>query len=151
MRVLLDTNILARIAQSGHPHHAPALAAVDTLRQRGDELFLVPQVLYEFWVICTRPIEQNGLGLQVPVVIEKHEQVKALFTLLPDGDGIFPAWEKLVRQLEVKGKHAHDARLVAAMETHRIDSALTFNAADFSRYPRLTIIDPLSIPPVPRK
>lgn len=151
MRVLLDTNILARMAQPGHPHHASALTAVDTLRRRGDELFLVPQVLYEFWVICTRPIEQNGLGLQVPLVTDKHEQAKALFMVLPDNDSIFPAWERLVRQLEVKGKSAHDARLVAAMETHRIDSALTFNAADFSRYPGLTIIDPLNVPPVPRK
>ena len=147
MRVLLDTNILARMAQPGHPHHAPALTAVDTLRRRGDELFLVPQVLYEFWVICTRPVEQNGLGLPVPVVIEKHEQAKALFTLLADNDGIFLAWEKLVRELHVKGKHAHDARLVAAMEIHRIDSALTFNTTDFSRYPGLTLIDPLNVPP----
>jgi len=145
MRVLLDTNVLARIAQPGHLHHATALTAVDRLRQRGDELFIVPQCLYELWVICTRPVEQNGLGLPVPVVVERHEQAKAVFPLFPDNDAIFPVWERLVRELEVKGKHAHDARLIAAMEIHRIDSLLTFNAADFSRYPGLVLIDPLGV------
>ncbi len=145
MRVLVDTNVPARIAQPGHPHHAVALGAVEILRGRGDELFLVPQVLYEFWVVCTRPLEQNGLGLPVPVVVEKHEQAKALFPILPDNDAIFPAWERLVREFDVRGKHAHDARLVAAMEIHRMDSALTFNAADFSRYARFLVMDPLHV------
>jgi len=138
-------NILARIAQPGHPHHATALTAVDRLRQRGDGLFIVPQCLYELWVICTRPVEQNGLGLPVPVVVERHEQAKTLFTLLPDNDAIFGAWERLVRELQVKGKHAHDARLVAAMEVHRIEALVTFNAADFSRYSGLPLFDPFNV------
>jgi hypothetical protein len=29
---------------------------------RGDEIFLVPQVLVEFWSVATRPDEVNGHG-----------------------------------------------------------------------------------------
>ena len=44
MRILVDTNILLRIAQPGSPHHHDALAALDVLEQAGHELCLVPQV-----------------------------------------------------------------------------------------------------------
>lgn len=63
MNTLLDTNILTRSVQPNHPMHQLAVDAVAALRQQGDQLYLVPQTLYEFWVVCTRPITQNGLGL----------------------------------------------------------------------------------------
>ena len=63
MSVLLDSNILTRLAQHTHPMHATARDAVAALRQGGDTLFIVPQNLYEFWVVATRPIAANGLGL----------------------------------------------------------------------------------------
>jgi hypothetical protein len=36
MNVLLDTNILGRIAEVGHAQHQVASDAVDALRRRGD-------------------------------------------------------------------------------------------------------------------
>lgn len=41
----------------------------------------------------------------------------------------------------VSGKNAHDARLVAAMRVHGIDSILTFNAQDFVRYTEIRVLD----------
>lgn len=41
----------------------------------------------------------------------------------------------------MKGKNAHDARLVAAMVRHGLTHILTFNAQDFSRYRGITIDD----------
>lgn len=63
MKVLLDTNVLLRLAVVSHPTHAEAVAAVYRIRQRGDQPAIVPQVLYEYWVVATRPTSQNGLGL----------------------------------------------------------------------------------------
>ncbi|MCA1639831.1 MAG: hypothetical protein LC768_16145 [Acidobacteria bacterium] len=34
----------------------------------------------------------------------------------------------------VSGKTTHDARIVAAMQTHKIENLLTFNVSDFKRY-----------------
>jgi hypothetical protein len=48
MNVLLDTNILSRMAQPGHVLHQAAFDATAALRLRGDALCLVPQILYEF-------------------------------------------------------------------------------------------------------
>jgi len=61
MRVLVDTNVVARlIPRVGSTTHLVAANAVSHLRTGQHELFLVPQILYEFWVIATRPAEQNG-------------------------------------------------------------------------------------------
>ena len=63
MNVVLDTNILGRMAEPGHLQYQVALDATDAVRRRGDIPCVIPQVLYEFWVIATRPVAQNGLGL----------------------------------------------------------------------------------------
>jgi len=42
----------------------------------------------------------------------------------------------------VSGKKTHDARLVAAMTIQGIAHILTFNSADFARYPGITAIEP---------
>ncbi len=69
MNTLLDTNILTRSLYKTDPLHQPAMEAVDNLRRQGDQLCLVPQNFYEFWVVCTRPIAQNGLGM-TPAEVE---------------------------------------------------------------------------------
>ncbi len=63
MSVLLDTNILARLIQRGHPHQVVAVGAVKRLEDRGDQIYVVPQNLYELWAVCTRPAGENGLGM----------------------------------------------------------------------------------------
>ena len=63
MQVLLDTNVLLRSVEPRHAQHQTSVDATDALRQRGHDLVIVPQVLYEFWSVATRPIEQNGLGM----------------------------------------------------------------------------------------
>lgn len=142
MRFLLDTNILSRTAQPGHPQHATAAQAVDELHRLGNEVFLVPQVLYELWVVCTRPLEDNGLGLTTSEARRKHEQARTLFVVLPDNEKTLATWEELVVQLDVKGKSAHDARLVASMRIHGLTHLLTFNVAHFNRFPGITVIAP---------
>ncbi len=64
--ILLDTNLLARMTDSAHPQCAPARRAVQSLLVgKGERLIVVPQNLYEFWAVATRPLSSNGLGLSV--------------------------------------------------------------------------------------
>jgi predicted nucleic acid-binding protein len=151
MNVLLDTNILGRMAEPGHPHHRPALDATAASKQRGDTPCVVPQVLYEFWVTATRPTAANGLGLSAAKAAVELAKLKGLFTLLPDSAAIYPEWERVVTLHQVTGKSAHDARLVAAMAVHGLTHLLTFNTADFARFPGVVALDPavLAIPSPP--
>jgi predicted nucleic acid-binding protein len=145
MTFLLDTNILTRAAQPHHPMHQPAVDAVAMLRQAEEDLCLVPQNLYEFWVVATRPAGENGLGLPIARAQSDLAQLKALYRILNDTPDILPEWERLILQHEVIGKNGHDARLVAAMIIHGIDRLLTFNVADFRRYREIVALSPETI------
>jgi predicted nucleic acid-binding protein len=64
---------------------------------------------------------------------------------LRDTDQVYAEWRRLVVTYSVSGKPVYDARIVAAMNVHRITHILTFDATGFSRYPGLTILDPLVV------
>ena len=62
MNILLDTNILTRVAQKNHVQHDVARIAVAEIRRQNHFACVMPQNLYEFWAVCTRPIgAKNGL------------------------------------------------------------------------------------------
>jgi predicted nucleic acid-binding protein len=140
--VLLDSNILLRLAQPLHPHHPIARNAVATLHDRGALLCMVPQTVYEFWVVATRPLAANGLELAVSDSQTEVARFKRMFPLLPDQGSLFAEWEQIVYSSQVSGRQAHDARLVAAMRTHGLTELLTFNGSDFRRFPGVTVLDP---------
>jgi predicted nucleic acid-binding protein len=147
--ILLDTNVLARMTDSGNPHCALARRAVHVLLGHGERLIVVPQNLYEFWAVATRnpgppPAGQNGLGMTPDQVSQWLGFFQRRFTLLPDHDELFTRWHALVKALGVKGLKSYDARLVTAMQGYGITQLLTFNAGDFKRFP-VTVIDPASL------
>src|SRR5438477_12166125 len=118
MNVLLDTNIIARVAQPGHPMHGAALAATKALLAQGDTLFLASQSRYEFWVVATRPVANRGLGLPTSKVNAHLIRLRNEFQILHDSPAVLNAWARLVVQHDVKGKNAHDTRLVAVMSAN---------------------------------
>jgi predicted nucleic acid-binding protein len=145
MNYPVDTNILSRLAEPGHPMHQPALDAVKRLVSEGHTLHIVPQNLYEFWVVCTRPTAVNGLGKTAAEAAVELASLKALFVLLDETPAIFGVWEGLVTSTPVVGKNGHDARLVAAMMVHGLTHLLTFNAPDFRPYPGITAVTPTDV------
>lgn len=142
MRVLLDTNILARIAHKNHPHTPVASAALSRLWNEGHEVRVVPQVLYEYWSVATRPAEENGLGISLQVADTDVSDFMRIFSVLRDERGILDRWQEIVRDIGIGGKQAHDARLIAAMRRHGLTHLLTFNVSDFRRYTDVELLDP---------
>jgi predicted nucleic acid-binding protein len=145
MNYLVDTNILTRLIEPGHTLHAAARNAVKLLVAQGHKLRIVPQNLYEFWVVCTRPSGVNGLGKSAAETFVEMTNLRSLFRWLDDTSAIFDVWEHLVRSTPVVGKNAHDARLVAAMKVHGLTHLLTFNGQDFRQYPTITVVTPSDI------
>jgi predicted nucleic acid-binding protein len=140
--ILVDSNILIRYANSGDLCYPIVDAAIRTLSSRGRRLCIVPQILYEFWATTTRPILVNGLGLSTAECVVAMGHIERLFPLLPDQPTLLAEWKSLVAKHQCQGKVSHDARLVAAMQTHGVADILTFNVADFRRYPGITVIEP---------
>ena len=145
MRILVDTNLLVRITHFEHVQHPYAIKAIIDLKDAGHELCLVPQVIYEYWAVVTRPLSQNGMSESIEDAKQNVEELLNYFTLHDDEPRIFDNWFKLVSEHDVKGKPTHDARLVAAMQLHQLQYLLTFNASDFKRFPDIIVLDPQSL------
>jgi predicted nucleic acid-binding protein len=142
MRILLDTNILTRSAQPHHVQHQAAITAIATLRDRRDVLCLAPQNLYEFWVVSTRPLGENGLGMTIAQARARLDELEQSFTILDETPVFRREWTALVVQHHVAGKAGHDARLVAAMKVYALTAILTFNMSHFVRYQGITVLAP---------
>ena len=147
--ILLDTNVLGRITDSADPQCAAARRAVHSLLAQREQLIIVPQNIYEFWAVATRepgspPAGRNGLGMTPEQASQWVRFFQRRFTLLPDREELLARWHELVRTLSITGTRAHDARLVATMQTYGVTRLLSFNAAHFAEY-SVTVIDPASL------
>lgn len=134
MNWLTDTSTLTRTIHVDNPLQKTAIDSLAKLRTQGETLCIVPQNLLEFWAVATRPLPANGLGLSIEDAENEIAQIKLHFVLKTEDETIFENWEKLAKDYRVSGKTTHDARIVAAMQTHKIENLLTFNVSDFKRY-----------------
>jgi predicted nucleic acid-binding protein len=142
---LVDTNVLLRSAEPGHPMSAAASAAIDRLQNSGERACVVAQNLIEFRAVCTRPANVNGLEMTEAQADAEIAGLKRLFHVFTDEPRIFPEWERLVQAAGAAGKQNYDARIAAAMRVHGIAKILTFNRADFTRYPEIAVVTPQEV------
>ncbi|WP_017324153.1 PIN domain-containing protein [Synechococcus sp. PCC 7336] len=145
MKYLVDTNIWLRSIEEEHPDCMVALNAAEILIRQGNELYLIPQIIAEFWNACTRPMERNGFGLSHQETKLEVERLEGLLLLREDVPGIYPIWKDLIDRYQVRGVKVHDTRLVAAMLMHELTHLLTFNIKDFKRFKEIVVVHPSSI------
>jgi predicted nucleic acid-binding protein len=145
MTAILDANVLLRFTETGSVQHPVTVSALSILETRGESLRTLPQCLYEFWVVATRPVANNGLGLSTADAEIELTWFEGSFPPIYDPPSLYTDWKSLVVAHDCKGKVAHDARIVAAMQAHGLAHILTFNVADSARYPGLTVLDPDAI------
>lgn len=146
MKVLVDTNIFVRCAQRGHPERGACLRAVDQLLETGHDLAFCAQVAIEFWAVATRPAAANGLGFSIEQTESALRDADESMACLPEPPALALLWRQLVNRYEVRGRQAHDARLVAFMLSHGISRVLTLNTQDFARYTEITTLHPTDVP-----
>lgn len=99
MGFLIDTNIFLRLAERNNDLREPVTTAIALLRSKNEELCSTPQIISEFWNVCTRPNSTRG-GLELDmdrterkvILIEKH------FRLLPDNLLTYNEWRRLVKR-----------------------------------------------------
>ncbi len=153
MRWVIDTNILLRLTEPSHAMHANALAATSALLGAGETVHTLTQNIAEFWNVCTRPLDKNGLGLTPAQTDAEVRRVEVLFPVLPDTANIYTEWRRVVVKHAVSGVQVHDARIAAAMLAHGVTHLLTFNAQDFKHYTSITAMTPAEVtksyPPQP--
>ena len=143
---LFDTNIFLRLAEKNSPLRQVILQMILVLRSRNDVICYTPQILSEFWNVCTRPASaRGGLGLSLAETDRKVSLIEKHFRLLPDNLATFQEWRKIVRDFGISGVQVHDAKLVASMTVYRVANLVTLNTKDFKRFPQIKAIEPKDI------
>ncbi len=127
------------------PHYQLVTTTLAKLKQDREVLCVAPQNLVEYWVVATRPRENNGLGMQPDAAVAEIQRLRNAFHVLEGLPGVSDTWETLVGKHSVLGKQAHDANLVATMLVHGVKRLLTFNGADFKRYDAVEVIEPAQV------
>jgi predicted nucleic acid-binding protein len=149
MACLIDTSVLARLANTADAQYTAADRAVMELHHRGEMLCITPRILIEFRNLATRSKAINGLGLSAVDAEAKAAVFEGMFPLLTDTPAIYPAWKALVGALGIIGKRVHDARLVAVCHVHAVTHVLTFNVAHFIGMagfgPGIVVVDPATV------
>ena len=149
MAHLVDTSVLARLANTADPFYSVAARAVVELHRRSEVLHTTAQNFVEFRNMATRPKAVNGLGLSVAEAEATAAIFEATFPLLAETPDIYPAWKALVGGLGVSGKQVHDARLVAVCHVYAVTHLLTFNVSHFVRMsgfgPGIVVVDPATV------
>lgn len=140
-RALLDTNIVLRHQNRDDLKHGAVVAHLEQLVTNEYELCIGGQVVFESWVVMTRPIAVNGWGLEPRAAGTEIARILGAYTLVPDPPDLLDIWLAICTDHQVRGKKAHDARHVALAIAAGIREVVTFDA-DFARFDGLTILSP---------
>jgi predicted nucleic acid-binding protein len=133
--ILIDTNVLLRLAQPNHRQYPAASDGITRARLAGETLYVTPQNIAE--ILGGGDAAGRSGQRSWPERCGRRGRIatiERLFEVTADDPAIYPIWKGLVITHRVLGTQLYDARLVAAMLAHGIDRILTFNVADFSRY-----------------
>jgi predicted nucleic acid-binding protein len=143
VKFVLDTNILVIGANEESPRLPQVAAYLDQLLEQGAEFCIFSQVIFEFWVVVTRPVNVNGLGLDTEVAGRKLIDILDAYLLLSETRELVTAWLELCTQRVIRGRAAHDAHLAANMISHGLTKLITYNSSDFKRFHEIECFVPV--------
>jgi uncharacterized protein len=141
--IAVDTNILVYAHREESPWHEAAFSKLAELAQ-GRTLWSVPApCFHEFLAIATHPrIFDPPTPLEMAVEYMTALLESPTVSALAEGDGDWTILYDLLRSAHVVGPKIHDARIAALCLYHGVDELWSADR-DFSRFPRLTVRNPL--------
>lgn len=129
---ILDTNILVSATASQRKLHTAAQDVVQWSNS-GLQTYVSGQILREYLVVATRPLESNGLGLRRAEAVANVSVFRSLSICLDENDQVQRRLAELVLTHECRGVLIHDANIVATALTHGVPTIVTENEDDFRR------------------
>lgn len=133
-RAVLDTNVLLAATDEGRPEHRRAVEALNAWPSAGLVLYTTGQILREYLVVATRSENVNGLGISRPDAVANVRALRARLQLLAEDTKVADRLLGLLDEIDCTGKQVHDANVVATMLVHGVDTVVTSNVDDFSRF-----------------
>lgn len=138
--LFVDTNVLLTATDESRPHYRPAQRLLVLANSAGFHLGVSGQVLREYLVVATRPIEVNGLGLNPDDALNNVDAFRERLVFYEETEAVATRLRQLTRRHGVTGKRIHDANVVATMLTHGVSRLITENPADFASFPEIDTV-----------
>ena len=140
--LLLDTNILLAATNAGRENHKMSRQLFPACRTAGVHVAVCGQVLREYLVVCTRPVESNGFGMQRQEAMRNMQWFHSQSVFLEETMVTFQSLQIIMEQFEISGKRIHDANIAAVYLTHSVDILVTLNPRDFAFHPDVVTASP---------
>lgn len=137
----LDTNVLLIATDRSRRHHTLGREVFSALPARGIHLALSGQVLREYLVVATRPVEANGLGLELRDALSNVESFLSHAHVCSETAQTTEILCRLLHTSGLSGKRIHDVNLVATMLTAGVDILITENLGDFTPFAEIEAVD----------
>ena len=143
--LFVDTNVLLTATDESRQLHSEALNLLSGIVNRDKRLAASGQIVREYLVVATRPIENNGLGLSVTDAEANVTAFLRYLDLYDETEEVSRRLRRLATTHNLRGRRIHDANIVATMSVHGIHTLLTQNGPDFAPFNEIAI---LAIPDV---
>jgi uncharacterized protein len=141
--IAVDTNILIYAHREESPHYPAALRRVEKLAE-GSASWAIPwPCVHEFLAIVTRPriYDPPTPLLQALAQIEAWRESPGL-ALLSESEQHWSELRALAIAGRIAGPRIHDAKIAAICSQHGVRELWSADR-DFSRFPGLTVVNPL--------
>jgi uncharacterized protein len=141
--IAVDTQILVYAHREDSPWHSAAYALLARLAEGAAPWAIPWPCLHEFLAIATHP----RIYAPPTPLSRALDQVEAWLgspslVVLAEGHGYWPVLQKEAVRGRTVGPRIHDARIAALCRHHGVTELLTADR-DFSRFPALTVRNPL--------
>lgn len=133
-RVVLDTNVLLAATDEERSDHQDAVTSLNEWPASGVVLYTSGQILREYLVVATRPVDHNGLGMPQAAAVANVRALRGRLRLMAEHDKVADRLADLLDAVDCTGKQVHDANVVATMLVHGVDTVITSNVEDFARF-----------------
>lgn len=133
-RVVLDTNVLLAATDEARAEHRVAVTWLNVWPASGVALYTSGQILREYLAVATRPADHNGLGLARAAAVANVRALRQRLRLLAEDGKVADRLLQMLYAVDCTGKQVHDANVVATMLVHGIDTVVTGNVDDFTRF-----------------
>jgi predicted nucleic acid-binding protein len=139
--LFLDTNILRTATNEARQHYQLARDLIMAHHSSGLHLCISAQIVREYMVVATRPLQVNGLGLSPNDTIHNIDEFRNRFLFFPETEEVSNELRVLIIKYRLSGARTHDANVVATMSAHGVSKLVTDNTGDFSAFSTIQTFD----------
>ena len=143
--LFVDTNVLLTATDESRSSHREAQRLLAGSGHRGLHLAASGQILREYLVVATRPLDVNGLGLGMRDAATNVSEFLRCMHLYDETEAVARRLRELCVRHDLNGKRIHDANVAATMTVHGIRVLVTQNPGDFTAFQEIEVVDPAEV------